>query len=227
MPLALGTITILCIDLGTDLLPAISLAYETAEADIMQRMPRNSKTDKLVNQRMISLIYGQLGIIQCAAGMFTYFVIMAENGFLPMTLLGIRSAWDSEKINDVQDSYGQEWTYYDRKMLEYTCQTAFFVSIVVVQIAELIVSKTRRLSLFQHGMTNWFLNFSILFEIALAAFLCYTPGMGKALHTYPIKFYWWFPAVPFALLIVVYDELRKYLIRNLPKDNWVERETYY
>ncbi|CAF4648341.1 unnamed protein product, partial [Rotaria sp. Silwood2] len=27
-PLALGTITILCIDLGTDMIPAISLAYE-------------------------------------------------------------------------------------------------------------------------------------------------------------------------------------------------------
>jgi sodium/potassium-transporting ATPase subunit alpha len=203
------------------------LAYEKAESDIMLRMPRNSATDKLVNQRMISLIYGQLGVIQAAAGMFTYFVIMAENGFLPMTLLGIRNAWDSDMVNDVEDSYGQQWTYNDRKKLEYTCQTAFFVSIVVVQIAELIVSKTRRLSLFQHGMTNWFLNFSIVFEIGLAAFLCYTPGMGVALHIYPIKPQWWFTAVPFAILIFIYDELRKCLIRRLPKENWVERETYY
>ncbi|CBY09369.1 unnamed protein product [Oikopleura dioica] len=41
IPLPLGTVTILCIDLGTDLLPAISLAYETAESDIMKRDPRN------------------------------------------------------------------------------------------------------------------------------------------------------------------------------------------
>ena len=193
----------------------------------MKRQPRNSKTDKLVNQRMISLIYGQLGFIQAAAGMFTYFVIMAESGFMPMTLLGIRSKWDSEKINDVEDSYGQEWTYADRKKLEYTCQTAFFVSIVIVQIAELLVSKTRRLSIFQHGMSNCFLNCSIFFELALAIFLCYTPGMDKAFHTFPIKINWWFTAFPFALLIFVYDEFRKYLIRTLPKDNWVERETYY
>uniref|UniRef100_A0A915KEQ0 Cation-transporting P-type ATPase C-terminal domain-containing protein n=1 Tax=Romanomermis culicivorax TaxID=13658 RepID=A0A915KEQ0_ROMCU len=50
IPLPLGTVTILCIDLGTDLWPAISLAYEEAEGDIMKREPRDSKRDKLVNE---------------------------------------------------------------------------------------------------------------------------------------------------------------------------------
>ena len=50
-PLALGTITILCIDLGTDMIPAISLAYEKAETDIMKRRPRDPKHDRLVNER--------------------------------------------------------------------------------------------------------------------------------------------------------------------------------
>merc|ERR1712213_165203 len=35
VPLPLGTVTILCIDLGTDMVPAISMAYEFAESDIM------------------------------------------------------------------------------------------------------------------------------------------------------------------------------------------------
>lgn len=41
--------------------PAISLAYETAESDIMKRVPRNPKTDKLVNDRLIGMAYGQIG----------------------------------------------------------------------------------------------------------------------------------------------------------------------
>merc|ERR1712039_298993 len=45
IPLPLSTVLILCVDLGTDLIPAISLAYEKAEADIMKRKPRNSQTD--------------------------------------------------------------------------------------------------------------------------------------------------------------------------------------
>ncbi|CAF4123693.1 unnamed protein product [Rotaria sp. Silwood2] len=36
-PLALGTIAILCIDLSTDIIPAITLAYEKAENDIMKK----------------------------------------------------------------------------------------------------------------------------------------------------------------------------------------------
>jgi len=51
IPLPLGTITILCIDLGTDMIPAISLAYESAENDIMKRLPRDPLHDKLVNER--------------------------------------------------------------------------------------------------------------------------------------------------------------------------------
>merc|ERR1719334_427375 len=64
VPLPLGTVTILCIDLGTDMVPAISLAYEEAESDIMKRQPRNPFTDKLVNERLISMAYGQIGMIQ-------------------------------------------------------------------------------------------------------------------------------------------------------------------
>lgn len=55
------------------------------------------------------MAYGQIGMIQAAAGFFVYFVIMAENGFLPVKLFGIRKQWDSKAINDLTDSYGQEW----------------------------------------------------------------------------------------------------------------------
>ncbi len=109
VPLPLGTVTILCIDLGTDMVPAISLAYEKPESDIMKRKPRDAKNDKLVNERLISMSYGQIGMMQASAGFFTYFVIMGENGFWMNDLLGIRKNWDSKAINDVRDSYGQEW----------------------------------------------------------------------------------------------------------------------
>jgi len=226
VPLPLGTVTILCIDLGTDMVPAISMAYEQAESDIMKRQPRNPFTDKLVNERLISMAYGQIGMIQASAGFFVYFVIMCENGFWPTHLLGLRRAWDSQAVNDLEDSYGQEWTYADRKVLEYTCHTAFFVSIVVVQWADLIICKTRKNSVFQQGMKNHFMNFGLCFETALAAFLSYTPGMDKGLRMYPLKWNWWLPAMPFSLMIFIYDETRKFLLRRNP-GGWIEKETYY
>jgi sodium/potassium-transporting ATPase subunit alpha len=226
VPLPLGTVTILCIDLGTDMVPAISMAYEQAESDIMKRPPRNPFTDKLVNERLISMAYGQIGMIQASAGFFVYFVILCENGFWPSHLLGLRRAWDSIAVNDLTDSYGQEWTYADRKILEYTCHTAFFVSIVVVQWADLIICKTRKNSVFQQGMKNHFMNFGLVFETVLAAVLSYTPGMDKGLRMYPLKINWWLPAIPFSVLIFCYDETRKLLLRRNP-GGWIENETYY
>ncbi|XP_066575535.1 sodium/potassium-transporting ATPase subunit alpha-3b isoform X2 [Amia ocellicauda] len=226
IPLPLGTITILCIDLGTDMVPAISLAYEAAESDIMKRQPRNPRTDKLVNERLISMAYGQIGMIQALGGFFSYFVILAENGFLPSCLVGIRLNWDDRSNNDLEDSYGQQWTYEQRKIVEFTCHTAFFVSIVVVQWADVIICKTRRNSVFQQGMKNKILIFGLFEETALAAFLSYCPGMDVALRMYPLKPSWWFCAFPYSFLIFIYDEIRKLILRRNP-GGWVEKETYY
>jgi len=226
IPLPLGTVTILCIDLGTDLWPAISLAYEEAESDIMKRRPRDPLHDKLVNERLISVAYGQIGMIQASAGFFTYAVIMAENGFRPSRLLGLRAGWDSRAVNDLEDSYGQQWTYANRKVLEYTCHTAFFASIVIVQWADLMICKTRRNSIVQQGMSNWTLNSGLVFETCLAAFMAYCPGLDNGLRMYGLRFSWWFPALPFSILIFAYDEARRYLLRRNP-NGWVYKETYY
>lgn len=48
-------------------------------------------------------------MIQALGGFFSYFVILAENGFLPSRLVGIRLNWDDRSVNDLEDSYGQQW----------------------------------------------------------------------------------------------------------------------
>jgi len=89
VPLPLSTVLILCIDLGTDMVPAISFAYENPELDIMERYPRNSKRDHLVNAKLISFAYLQIGIVQASAGFFTYFYMLNDYGFKPTTLFGL------------------------------------------------------------------------------------------------------------------------------------------
>lgn len=233
VPLPLGTVTILCIDLGTDLLPAISLAYEEAESDIMNRAPRKASTDRLVNERLISMAYGQIGMIQALSGFVCYFVIMMENGFLPGYLFGLRDQWDDSGNNALEDSFGQEWTYGQRKILEFTCHTCFFTAIVIVQWADLLICKTRKLSIFQQGMRNNIMIAGLLEETLLAAILSYTPGTASGLRMYPLEWHWWFVAMPFSMIIFLYDEIRKHFLRG---EDWpgskaiskvVEVETYY
>jgi len=88
-PLPLSTVLILCIDLGTDMVPAISFAYENPELDIMDRVPRNSKRDHLVNTKLISFAYLQIGVIQASAGMYTYFLILNDFGIRPTHIWGL------------------------------------------------------------------------------------------------------------------------------------------
>lgn len=57
-------------------------------------------------------------MIQALGGFFTYFVILAENGFLPIHLLGLRVDWDDRWVNDVEDSYGQQWVSEGLTVLE-------------------------------------------------------------------------------------------------------------
>jgi sodium/potassium-transporting ATPase subunit alpha len=89
IPLPLSTILILCIDLGTDMVPAIAFAYENPELDIMERFPRNAKRDRLVNARLISYSYLQIGVIQLYSAFWLYFLVLNDYGIPPQTLFGI------------------------------------------------------------------------------------------------------------------------------------------
>ena len=120
----------------------------------------------------------------------------------------------------IEESWGQKWIYSQRCILEFTCNSAYFLAIVQVtksmspmitiaiphclqvQWADVIISKTRALSIFQQGITNWVLNFGLVFKTACAAFLL------NFLYSYFIGFYpiapeWWIPALPLSLLIWV------------------------
>merc|ERR1711998_799044 len=66
-----------------------SFAYENPELDIMDRVPRNSKRDHLVNSKLICFAYLQIGVIQASAGIYTYFVILNDYGIRPNTLFDL------------------------------------------------------------------------------------------------------------------------------------------
>lgn len=280
IPLPLPTVLILCIDLGTDMIPAISLAYEGKESDIMLKPPRDMRVDRLVTVKLINFSYLQVGVVQAAAGFYTYVVVLMNFGF-PAHFLPGRARWfmkgadaDVFQIADIAaggvngtsvlrcdgdfssaihpvmqfcDSTGCACSELgacafptqlegDAKSLCHNAefsmgalqhaQCAFFIAIIVVQWADLVICKTRTLSIFQQGMTNGTLNFGLFFTTVLGSILCYVPGLPQALGTAPLHFVHWCPAMPFCIMIFLYDEVRKSLIRAAPK-GWVHQNTYY
>merc|ERR1719272_915484 len=100
IPLPLSTVLILCIDLGTDMVPAISMAWENKEADIMKRPPRDQKKDRLVTKKLVWFAYLQIGVIQAIAGFYSYMVVMGDYGYYSYTLpgLGADDAWQKVQL---------------------------------------------------------------------------------------------------------------------------------
>jgi magnesium-transporting ATPase (P-type) len=209
IPIPLETVMILCIDLGTDMLPAISLAYEIPESDIMTRMPRNKRFDRLVNNKLIGMCYGQIGMIQAAAGFTCYFAVLAKYGLLYEDISGT-----GFKYIDDGEKFVCGYSYDDRMKYLRQAQTSFLISIIVAQWTDVMICKTRVLSVFQQGMGNVILNVGLLEELLLGMVLVYVPFAHAAFKTTDIEFEMWCYAIPFAILILAYDEVRKFFLRH-------------
>ncbi|CAG2113659.1 unnamed protein product [Medioppia subpectinata] len=225
-PQPIGTITVLLICLGTDMVPAVALAYEKAEADIMSLPPRNPKTERLVTGQLLMRAYFLVGAICTAAGFFGYFVALNYEGLKPKMLYGLRQDWEDKNKNI--SIYGPNDDWYNgpptkqcnkecRDKLLIIAQSSYFMAVVVAQWMDVIVNKTRRTSIFKHGMGNWVLNWSIVFETALAILFCYTPGVNTVLRTAPVIGQVWVAGLPFFVYILVFEELRKWIVRKYPK----------
>ncbi|CAG2167935.1 unnamed protein product [Oppiella nova] len=224
-PQPIGTITVLLICLGTDMVPAVALAYEKAEADIMSLPPRNPRTERLVTGQLLMRAYFLVGAICTAAGFFGYFVALNYEGIKPKMLYQARVDWDDRDKNFTiygpdDDWYGKptkEIDYHERKRLEVIAQSSYFIAVVVAQWMDVIVNKTRRLSNFSQGMGNWVLNWSLVFETGMAILFCYTPGLNTVLRVAPVIGQVWVSALPFFVYILVFEELRKWIVRRFPK----------
>lgn len=245
LPLGLTTIMILCVDLGTDILPAISFAYETSESDIMKQKPRNVNVDKLVTWQLISWAYLQIGIIQAMAAFTTLFFVLNKLGYTTSFILDSKPGFDwSNKACDPLGTGDSTLDNTDGKECEVTCfekysdgweagtlvcasydereedlklaQTAFLASIVICQIGCGVSAKTRITSIFDQGFGNKVFNVGVLQESVLIVLLVYAPFLHSAFGTRNTSIDEWLIAVPFALCIWLYDETRKYLMRRHP-----------
>lgn len=126
---------------------------------------------------------------------------------------------------------------YTTESLRYA-QGGYLISIVCVQWSDLMICKTRNLSISQQGMINNVSNVALFFETALVAVLAYVPFFNVIFGTRQCAFpHFAVPSFSFFTIIMAYDELRKiYLRRGMKKsevtrrvkyDGWVVRNTYY
>lgn len=54
---------------------------------------------------------------------------------------------------------------------------------------------------------------------------CYSFHPRPLLYSLPLRTLWWFCAFPYSLLIFIYDEVRKFILRRNPGGKQLLRET--
>ncbi|AAM07720.1 TPA: cation-transporting P-type ATPase [Methanosarcina acetivorans] len=197
IPLPMPVQLILAIDLGTDILPAIALGVEKGEGDIMKRPPR-PRDEKLLTSQVLLTSYGVKGPIEAAAGFFCYFAVLFGGGW----------------------TYGEQLA--NNNPIYMQAITAFFSAIIICQIANVFVSRTRFQSVFSMGFfSNRMVLLGIASELLILALIIWNPVANLIFNTAPIDFKYMLLAVPFAVFLLGVDELRKYLLRK--NVSWVAR----
>jgi len=192
IPLPLTIILILAIDLGTDLLPALGLGIEKPEADVMKRKPR-SKNEHLLSKKLLFRSYGIIGMLEAAAGFFAYFTVLYSGGW----------------------HWGKHLAFDNPLYLR--AVSAFFASIILCQIANVLICRTKKQSIFKHGLfTNHLVWLGILTELILLSIIIYSPFTREFFGTTALTLKELCLSLPFVFIIFFLSELRKWLIR---KDN--------
>merc|ERR1711959_25515 len=96
--------------------------------------------------------------------------------------MGTKAAWTY-----ASDGFVNVMSRQMQKEALHHAQCASFIAIILVQWADLMICKTRMLSIMEQGMENPMMNFGLMFETLLGAFLCYVTPIGLALGTRPLR----------------------------------------
>ncbi len=79
-PLALGVLQILCLDIGTDLFPALALGGEAANPQVMDRPPERRH---LIDRSLLRRVFGVLGPTEAVVEMTAFVVALLAAGWRP------------------------------------------------------------------------------------------------------------------------------------------------
>jgi magnesium-transporting ATPase (P-type) len=77
VPLAIGVLQVLALDIGTDMLPALALGAEPPSRQVMRRAPHR----RLVDRRLLGRAFGVLGPIEASAAMTAFVVVLLAGGW--------------------------------------------------------------------------------------------------------------------------------------------------
>jgi sodium/potassium-transporting ATPase subunit alpha len=190
IPLPLTVLQILSIDLGSEVLPSLALGAEPPEHDQMRRPPRG-RNEKLLSMRVLMRAYALFGPLMAGAGLLAYWRVLAEGGWHP----------------------GKPLALTDPVYLAAT--GACLAGIVGVQAVTVFMCRSEHASAFRTGARNPLIIAGVAVQLLVLTGILYTAVGNRVFATAPLPAWVWLDIVPFAIVLLLGEELRKWVVRRM------------
>lgn len=185
-PVPLTAILILCIDIGTDILPALALGIDQPEQDIMKRPPRNINKKIMDKNFILRFLFIGIAIGTIVVAVYIYVISI----------------------------YGWKWGEgLDKESMTYLKgSTAAFATLIIIQMVNAYNARSEKHSVFRTGfLSNKYLIGAILISLFSTWLMIELPFLNKILHTVSLNLYEWTVIITGAFLILLLEEARKFV----------------
>lgn len=201
LPPPLTAIQLLWLNLITDGAPALALAMEKGDPDIMDQKPR-AKSEPIVNRSM--------GI-----GIFIQ-TIVQTSAVLSAFIIGL--AWHLEAgavipsgMNVLSFVLGHDWRGNDVQ----TAETMAFITLSLAEIFRAYTVRSERASIFKIGIfSNKYMQYAVGLSISLLLIVCAVPFLQPIFNTHVLSGREWSLVVGLALLPAAAEEITKFFLRR-------------
>jgi len=203
LPTPLTAIQLLWLNLITDGAPALALAMEKGDPDVMQRPPR-PKDEPIVNGPM------RLGIL---------IQTFAQTG-ATLTAFGLGLLWHLEAgasippgTNPLLYLLQHDWSSIAAGVL--TAQTMAFVTLSLCELFRAYTVRSERAPLFAIGVfSNKYMQYAVVLSLTLLALVVNVPFLQPVFNTHFLTLTEWAAVFGLALIPAVSEEVTKWFLRQ-------------
>ncbi len=201
LPAPLTAIQLLWLNLITDGAPALALAMEKGDPDIMDQKPR-SKNEPIINKHM------QVGLLVQT---------FAQTGAV-LTAFALGLIWHLEEgavippgMNPLTYLIQHDWRGVDVQIAE----TMAFVTLSLCELFRAYTVRSEKVSIFRLGIfSNRYMQYAVGFSLALLLLVCAVPFLQPIFNTHFLNLGEWALVVGLAFIPAVSEEITKLVLRR-------------
>jgi P-type Ca2+ transporter type 2C len=205
LPSPLTVIQLLWLNLITDGAPALALAMEKGDPDIMSRLPR-PKNEPIINKSMrlgiIIQTITQTGAVLTAFALGLLWELNAlgrglPSGTNPLVYL-LNFNWHSLNLDNVR-----------------TAETMAFMTLSLCELFRAYTVRSERVSLFRIGIfSNKWMQYAVGTSILLLLLVCSVPFLQGIFNTHFMSLQEWAAVLSLAAIPAVSEEITKFFLRH-------------